>query len=296
MDWDDLKIILAIARLGSLSAAARALQITQPTASRRLDAFERSLGVRLFERHAQGLHPTALGESMRADLERIEQSVFALERQIKTHDPGLRGRVVVTSVDWFADFILAPILARFGSMHPAVSVELHTDGRLFNLSRGDSEVAVRFRQFEQEDLIERRVADVSFGLYATLAYFEQHGEPDFGAGCANQTIVLLHGPASHVAQNEWFRNVAPSARVALEANSIRSQLRVVEAGLAMAALPRVLADRHSELRYIDCPVAPPVRPLWLGFHSELRDIPRIRALIDFIVQALHEMRGELDPR
>lgn len=84
--------------------------------------------------------------------------------------------------------------------------------------------------------------------------------------------------------------------VALEANSIRSQLRVVEAGLAMAALPRVLADRHSELRYIDCPVAPPVRPLWLGFHSELRDIPRIRALIDFLVQALHEMRGELDPR
>jgi len=83
----------------------------------------------------------------------------------------------VTSVDWFADFILAPILARFGSMHPAVSVELRTDGRLFNLSRGDSEVALRFRQFEQENLIERRVAHVSFGLYATLAYLEQHGEP-----------------------------------------------------------------------------------------------------------------------
>jgi DNA-binding transcriptional LysR family regulator len=296
VDWDDLKIVLAVARGGSVSAAARALQITQPTVSRRLDAFERGLGVRLFERRAQGMFLTALGESLCADLERIEQSVFALERRVRTRDTGLQGRIVVTSVDWFADFVLAPVLARFGSMHPAVAVELHTEGRLFNLSRGDAEIALRFRQFEQEDLVERKVAEVSFGLYASPAYLAEHGEPDFGAGCANQAIALLHGAATHVAQNEWLRSVAPSALVALETNSVRSQLAVVQAGLVMAALPRILAERHGGLRCIECPVAAPVRPLWLGFHSELRDTPRIRALIDFIVQSLQELGSALGPR
>jgi DNA-binding transcriptional LysR family regulator len=296
MDWDDLKFVLAVARLGSLSAAARVLHTTQPTVSRRLDAFERGLGVRLFERRAQGMVLTALGENLRADLEGIEQSILALERRLKTRDTALQGRIVVTSIDWFADYILAPVLARFGSMYPAVSVELHTEGRLFNLSRGDAEIALRFREFDQENLVQRKVADVSFGLYASATYLAQHGEPDFGTGCANQTIVLLHGPASSVAQNEWLRHLAPSALLALESNSIRSQLAVVESGVAMAALPRILAERRGELRCIECPVAAPVRPLWLGVHSEVRDNPRIRALIDFIVQALQDLRSELDPR
>jgi DNA-binding transcriptional LysR family regulator len=89
--------------------------------------------------------------------------------------------------------------------------------------------------------------------------------------------------------------VAASALVVLEANSVRSQLAVVEAGLAMAALPRVLADRHTGLRRIECPVAAPVRSLWLGFHWGLRDTPRIRALIDFIVKEFQRLRSELDP-
>jgi DNA-binding transcriptional LysR family regulator len=295
MDWDDLKIVVAVARLGSLSAAARALHTTQPTVSRRLDAFERGLGVKLFERRAQGLVLSASGEGIRADLERIEELVVALERRVKARDTELEGRIVVTSLDWFADFILAPVLARFASIHPGISVELHTDGRLFNLSRGDAEIALRFLPFEQEDLVERRVADVSFGLYASTRYLDRHDVPDFQSGCPGHSIVLLHGSANHVAQNEWLRNQAPFAAIALETNSIRSQLAVVEAAGAMAALPRVLADRDSTLRRIETPIAAPVRPVWLGFHAALRDTPRIRALVDFIVHAMHERASELSP-
>ncbi|WP_402212627.1 LysR family transcriptional regulator, partial [Streptomyces sp. NPDC088551] len=165
MDWDDLKIALAIARHGSLSAAARALGSTQPTIGRRLDALEQRLGAKLFEREAGGMRANALGRSLLEGLEQMDAGALAVQRRIAARDTGLDGALTVTSLDWLGDEVIAPMLARFGALHPGVALEVINDVRVFNLARREADLAFRFGSFAQENLIERRVGDVAYALY-----------------------------------------------------------------------------------------------------------------------------------
>lgn len=147
MDWDDLRIAPAVAQHGSLSAAARALRTTQPTVSRRLDQLERRIGVRLFERGPNGLAPTPLCTALVEGLQRMEEGALAVERRIAARDTGPQGPIAVTSLNWLGDYVVAPIMAKFGQRHPLVSTEPVNDGRLFNLSRREADIALRFRAF-----------------------------------------------------------------------------------------------------------------------------------------------------
>src|SRR5512132_2448223 len=174
MDWDDLKIAHAVARHGSLSAAARVLGTTQPTVSRRLSALELRIGVKLFEREAGGLTPGPLCNVLLESLDNMEELAQAVERRIAARDTGLRGTMTLTSLAWFGDDVLAPLLARFCARHPFVTVNLINDPRRFNLSRREADIAVRIGNFDQEDLVERKVAEVSYGLYASQSYLACH--------------------------------------------------------------------------------------------------------------------------
>lgn len=296
MDWDDLKIALAIARSGSLNAAAKALGTTQPTVSRRLDALERDIGAKLFERQVAGLAPTPLCQALLESLDQMAELAQAIERRIAARDTGLQGRITVTSLAWFGDNILAPLLARFSAMHKLVTIDLVNDPRLFNLSRREADIALRMPgSFEQEDLVERKVAEFSYGLYASLAYLNRHGHPNFAEGCAGHRVVSLVESSVRVLHIEWLRQIAPQAHVVLRTNGLQSHIAAVEASEAMAVLPRILGDRISTLKRLETPLPEPVQPVKLGVHADMRDTPRIRALIDFLVRELKALAAELNP-
>ena len=298
MDWDDLKIAFAVARHGSLSGAARALGTTQPTVSRRLDGLERRIGVKLFERSAGGLSPTPLCAALVDGLQRMEEGALAVERRIAARDTGLQGAITITSLDWFGDTVVGPITARFGALHPLVAIELLNETRIFNLSRREADIAFRFAAFAQEDLIERKVAEVAYGLYATPAYLDRFGLPDFAAGGEGHAVVTMYDVASRSIQAVWLHGIAPQARVVLRTSGLGSQMAAAETGeamAAMAALPRLLGDRHPGLRRIDTPSPCPVQAVRMGVHADLRESPRIRAFIDFAVVELKAWAPELNP-
>ena len=295
MDWDDLKIVHAIARHGSLSAAARALGTTQPTVSRRLAALEKGIGGKLFEREAQGLVPSPLCATFIEALDRMDEQAQAVERRIAGRDTGLQGSITLTSLAWFGDDILAPLLARFSSRHKLVTINLINDPRLFNLSRREADIAVRIGSFEQEDLVERKVTDVSYGLYASPAYVERHGEPDFIRKGAGHLVASLVASPVKVVPIEWLISIVPRAHVALRTNDVQSHIATAEAGEAMAVLPRVLGDRRPGLLRIAPPIPEPFQPVKIGVHADLRDTPRIRSLIDFLVRELKARARELHP-
>lgn len=296
MDWDDLRIALAVARHGSLSAAARALGTTQPTVSRRLDAFERRTGAKLFERGKNGLTPTPLCTALIEGMNRMEEGALTVERRLAARDTGLQGSITVTSLDWLGDHVIAPILAKFGGRHPRVNLALINDGRRYNLSRREADIAFRPGVFDQEDVVERKVAEVAYGLYASPAYLEQHGLPDFDAGCARQSLVMLHETPPRAPLTDWLRDIAPDARSVLRTNSIWSQLAAAEAGEAIAALPRVLVDKRLTLRRIETPRPGPVLAVRMGVHADMRKTPRMRAFMDFAVRELELRAAELNPR
>lgn len=122
LEWDDLRFLLAIARHGSLTAAARATGVTQPTMGRRLENLEARLGVRLFERTPAGVALNVLGTSLMPLAEQMEQSALAADRRIAARDTGLEGVIHVTTVEWIGRHLLAPVLAGFSRLHPKITI------------------------------------------------------------------------------------------------------------------------------------------------------------------------------
>ncbi|WP_141455270.1 LysR family transcriptional regulator [Pseudoxanthomonas sp. z9] len=295
IDWDDLETVLAIVRGGSLSAAARAMGTTQPTIGRRLDALERRLGAQLFEREAGGMRPTPLAHSLLDGLERMEAGAQAIQRQVAARDTGLSGEILVTSLDWLGDEVIAPMLARFASRHPGVLIELVNDTRVFNLARREADLAFRFGAFAQDNLVDRPVGNVAYALYASTDYLQRHGTPDPADGMAGHQVVLLDRAAGDVPHESGLRGVAHRARTVLHGNGLRTHLAVAREGIAMAVLPCLLGDREAGLHRMPVAEARSVRAVRVGYHADMRDTPRLRALIDFIVREFEVIAARLDP-
>ncbi|MCP3138105.1 LysR substrate-binding domain-containing protein [Pyxidicoccus sp. QH1ED-7-1] len=227
----------------------------------------------------------------------MDEGALAVERRIAARDTGLQGHLTVTSLEWLGDSVVAPILTKFGVRHPLVTLELVNDERRYSLSRREADVAFRPGSFEQEDLIERKVADIAYGLYASAGYLDRYGLPDFTAGCPGHTAVTLREGRTPARSplSQWLKSIAPRTRVALRTNTIHALLSAVDTDEVLAVLPRVLADRRLALRRLETPLPEPVLPLRLGVHADLRETPRVREFIDFAVSELAKRAPELNP-
>ncbi len=283
LEWDDLRLLLAIARHGSLTAAARVLGVTQPTMGRRVEQLESRLATQLFERTGTGMALNALSRSLLPLAEAMEQTAQAAERRIAARDTGLDGTVRITTLEWTGHHMLAPVLARFCRLHPRVTVELTTADRVLSLTRRETDIALRPVRFDQEGLVQRRIGAMPRGLYASAAYLAEHGEPDYAAGCPGHVLITLPSSLFALPQANWLWDIlAPRAHVALQSNSLDVQAAAALAGAGLVLLPRSMGDALPGLRRLDPPQAPPDRELWLGFHEDMGHTPRIRALVDYI--------------
>lgn len=293
-DWDDLRTFLTIARHGSLSAAARALSLAQPTVGRRLERFERELGARLFERRAAGLIATAAGELLRAHAERMEQEALAAERAVSGRDAGVRGAVRITASEWLAVRVLAPLLAPLLESNRELTVELIADPRHLNLGRGEADLALRPSKFESQAVFARSVARLGFGLYASPEYLARRGRPDFAASCEGHTLVAMSEDIGDVARS-WLAASCSRARVAARSNGREAMAELAIAGVGLACLPRVMGDPLAGLRILATPQPLPERQLWLGVHRQARSLPRVRAVARFLTEELQRRQPALAP-
>lgn len=191
LDWDDLRIFLAVAREGSLSAAARRLGVAQPTAGRRVAAFERKLGARLFQRTPSGQVLSATGQRLLFHAERIELEVLSAERVASGRDVGLRGRVSISASEWMIDRVLAPLLADFVAHHPGLELDLVAESRHVSLVRREADIAIRPSRFEHQDTVQREIGVIAFGLYASDVYLDRRGQPDFARRCEGHELIAM---------------------------------------------------------------------------------------------------------
>lgn len=297
LDWDDLRFFLAIARLRSLSAAARELRVTQSTVGRRLASLESGLGARLLHRTPEGYVPTLAGEAILGQAERVEAEVRAVERTVGGRDAQLEGVVRVTAVDTLASHVLVPCFAALQAGSPEIALELVADVRHLSLAMREADIAVRLAAFEGHDLVTRRIGTLAFGLYASPAYLERHGEPDFAAGCAGHRLVAGLDGAEVPQLAGWLAEIAPRATVALRTDSPEAQLRAALSGVGISCLARLRGDAAGAgLRLIEPPPAPPAAiGIWLAVHKDNRRTPRIRLVMDAVVAAFRDNAGALDP-
>lgn len=289
MEWDDLQTFLAIAREGSLSAAARALKTTQPTMGRRLQAMESRIGARLLERHPRGYVLTSLGEMVLGNVERIEAEVISTERAISGKDIALEGIVRVTCVDIISSRILVPAIAKMQCSHPKITIELNTDARTLNLNRREADIAVRLARFEGNDLIVKKLGNIASGFFASREYIERFGMPN-QENSQNHSIINVLEDQNHLPEARAMRESFPHARVAILTNSRETMVSAAKNNIGICCIGRERAFEEANLIEIPAPVAIEPREIWLGVHKDLRHMPRIRAVIDAISAGFQECK------
>ena len=292
LDWDDLQTFLALARHGSLSAAARAMGVQQTTMGRRLAGLEARTGARLLQKTPSGLVPTPVGEAILGNAERIEAEALAAERTITGRDIRLEGTVRITTIEILAVDILMPVLAELRLRHPGIALELSIAARNLSLSHHEADIAVRMARLTQLDLAVRKVATLGSGLYASAAYLQRHGPPDLDAGSPGHMVILMQDDMMGMPEMVWLAQKSGRAAVALRTNSRYAQLAACQAGMGIAWLERFLGDRGGLVRF---DAAPPPREVWMAVHTTIRHTPRIRAVTDALATGLRAAALRLDP-
>jgi DNA-binding transcriptional LysR family regulator len=288
MDWDDLRTFLAIARHGTLSAAARTLGVTQPTMGRRLAAMEARTGARLLQRLPDGYALTPLGEAVLGNAERAEAEVLAAERAITGKDIALEGVVRLTTVDTLAARIVAPALAELQTIHPGIVVELVPDTRSLSLSKREADIALRMSRFEGHEVAARRVGSLAMGLYASPQWQDR-----IARGEARLVTVL--DDQAHLPEARWLRETFPDAPIGFRSNSREVQIRATLAGAGVAAIARYRADVEPGLVRLKTDTPDLLRDIWLGVHVDLRHMPRVRAVVDAVAHTLNAHTSVLCP-
>lgn len=278
MDWSDVRIFLAIAREGSLGAAARAVGQTQPTMGRRLRALEASVGQTLFQRTADGFVLTDEGMAVMDSAERMEEEALAFERALASRESTLSGQLRLAASDWFGSYVLTPVLAEFTRRHPAVTVELLTDSRLYSLARREADLAFRIKPFDEPDVIARRLLRMPYALYV----HRDQPRPRKGGHCVR--LVTMNAAFGGMPDVAWLKKHMPEASVAFTSNSREVQARMCVQGAGAAVLPTALGDAFAELRRIALGEPPPSRDTWIGYHKDLKRLTRLRSLLELLAE------------
>ncbi|MDB4945112.1 MAG: hypothetical protein JWP97_4646 [Labilithrix sp.] len=291
IEWDDLRIFLAIHRKGQLTAAARTLGADQSTVGRRLSALESKLGAKLFFRTRDGLTPTVVAERLVPRAERMEEEAFAISRENAGEEERIRGLVRLTAPDGFSAKVLAPIAARFAKQNPEVDVEMLAGNRIFSLAKQEADLAFRVGSRPREaGLVVRKVAEYGLGLYAARSYVEQRGmpKPDY----AGHDVVAFDASSRVFSDVRWLNEHARGARVAFRASNDWVATAAMREGLGFGLLPTFIA-RDEDFVEVRAPGDTLTMTVWLALHKDLRHTARVRACADFVAAALTAQAAEL---
>lgn len=284
MDWNDLRFFLAAYRRGSLSSAARDLGCEYTTVGRRITALETALGTKLFTRVPEGLEPTSAATDLLPLAEQIEQATVSIVARATGRDESVEGVVKVTCAEGFSLY-LVDRFAELRSRHPGLTIEILSDVRPLDLRRGEADLALRMSPVTENDLVTRKLCTMPWRMFASEAYLARHGKPAPVEDLRGHELVAYGPPLEHVPGGKWLDAHAEGATVVLRGNSMRANADAVAAGLGLTVLPHFLAARTAGLVLL----APDVlgsRTMSLVIHPDLVRVARVRAVIDFLVEAI----------
>lgn len=292
MNWDDLRLVLAVARAGTLSGAARQLRVTHSTVFRRLRSIEEELGVRLFERFRDGYSATPAGEAMAALAARFADDFVALERRLSGQDLRPSGTVRITTTDTISEMVMRHVPA-LRAAHPDILLEITVSNAMASLTRRDADIAVRPVPEPPEILVGRRIANIKHSVYASPAYLSNLA----GGDRSSLHWIGLDDALATTVIGRWLRENVQDSQIGLRVDALPALKDAACAGVGVALLPCYVGDQETRLRRVPgAPVPDAHSALWLLTHSDLKRTARIRAVMDFLANALGSERTLLDGR
>jgi DNA-binding transcriptional LysR family regulator len=289
VDWDALRTALFLARAGSVRRAARELGVSHSTVLRRLDALEEGIGVRLFERKAEGYELTTEGQDVFDTARTLEDIVLGLERRVEGRDLRLSGPVRVTLPDPFLPLLL-PALQQFGAAYPEIVITVAADVGFADLAQREADIAIRIADAPPPELVGRRLATAAVAVYGSDRYLEGRSRRDLEAldwvGWDADSTMLFE---------QWMRKHVPKARVGLRVSTAWALRDAVDAGMGVALFPCALGGKRPGWARVHS-VRDMSVPLWILTHRDLRTTARVRMLRDHLAEAIVEQRAIVEGR
>lgn len=286
-DWNLARAFLVTAEEGSLSAAARALGLTQPTLSRQVAGLEEELGVALFEKVGRGLELTPGGAELLEQVRAMGDAAVNLKLAAVGQSNTIKGNICISATDLVTNLVMPILIKKLRRLHPDISIELIASDTLSDLRRREADIAIRAMQPADPDLIARKIGDVTGHLYASEYYLEQIGVPqspedlgdaNFICDKSEMIINIMAGCGIKLTQRNF----------SITSESVITQWELVKRGLGIALLPDQLAGTEPRFHKVLPDLQPFKGPLWLVVHKELRTSRRVRVVFDFLVDELLE--------
>lgn len=272
--------------LGSLTAAARATGMAQPTLGRHIDELERQLGLVLFERTRSGLKPTPQAEALRESANQMAAGADALRRKATGLDSEICGNVSITASQTLAISLLPPLLAELQVLHPNIHVTVVASNRVFDLAKREADIAIRMVEPTESTLIARQLGYVKIVACASRGYLASAGTPKA------YSDLLKHRLIAGDKRNELAAGMAKGGisedklQYGLRSDDLLVQWEAIRAGLGVGFLADCLVKADSNIVPLLPELNLPVFPIWLTVHREVRTSARLRATFDFLVETL----------
>jgi len=289
MDWSLIQHFVAIAENGSLSAAARASNVSQPTLGRAVQALEAELSVALFERHSKGLALTAQGKDLFHYAKSMAVTAHQFALAADGHSDRLEGSVRITASQVMATFFLPAILSRLRRAEPRINVEVVATDAVENLLFREADIAIRMVRPEQQDLLTQHVGELKIGAYASHAYLADRGTPSSAEDLALHTLIGYDRSTLIVdsAKKMGLDLTRDDFAVRCDDQVVCWQMLLAGAGIGFA--PVELAGRDERVVRVFSSLPFPSTPIWLTSHPILKTNPRVRYVVDFLAKALRDI-------
>lgn len=289
MNWDDLRFFHAVAEHRSLTRAARALNASQPTVGRRIANLEDALGVRLFDRSAQGYTLTGVGKQLVDPVNQIENLAWAIQRRAHGEPAPLRGNVRVSVPHGLGLYTIIPRLQELLDTHTNLTITVMTGSTVADIGRLEADVAVRLFRPPEPAIVARRAATFTTGLYASKRYLRRAGVPQSASALESHAWITFEERLAELPEVQWLIQHMGGQSPSLRSDDVLAQRAAALAGLGIALLPTYLARTELGLVSVVPEAVLPRRTIWVTTHRDLAQVARIAAVARF----LHEVLADL---
>lgn len=295
MDWDKLRVFHSAARKGSFTHAGEELGISQSAVSRQVHALEQQVGVALFHRHARGLLLTEQGEKLFRTTSGIARELQAVEGALVDSRDRPRGVLRVTTTMGLGTTWLSSRIASFVETYPEVQLLMIFDDNELDIGMREADIAIRWRQPTQPDLVQRRLFTVHFHTYASSTYIAKYGAPGTLDELDGHRIVTFGpNPPAYLRDLNWLEIAGRSADdprpAALRISNMPAMKNAIAAGAGIGVLPDFIIEDDADLVRLDLGAEAPTYDLYFVYAEELRSSARVQAFRDFIVEKAEEWR------
>ena len=280
-DWENIRHFLAVARIGTLSGAARSLKVDHATVSRRLSALEEEIKTRLVERLARSCKLTPIGQRVFELAQAMEEDAYAIERFLDASRSPLSGKVTLSAPPVLVANFLAKHLANFRLAHPGVQLSVSAQAQQVSLSRREADIALRLVRPKEGTSVARKLGRMPFDLYASRDYPHLHNPSAW-------EFIAYDAAFADMPQQRWLMSVARGRPIACEISDINGHLAAAQAGAGVAGLPCFLADTDAKLQRVAYDGERFSRDIWMAVHKDLRRSPHVRAVMDFLLSIVTE--------